>query len=476
MADKITIIHKSNFRYRLFILVSSILSTLISVVFTKNSNFIYLFVIPFSYGILTWFLAKSIKDIGPGLLMMFIALFVRYIVFVPIFIISGYNTYIYNNYPVNLFGESMLLMIYEMIVIMVSVYLYDLYFKKKEFIKNRFRKNELVFLYSIPNSFGIILMVIISLIFIYKEPALLNNYSFFLSPSEIKIIDVDIISGSKVGDSIIWWTKLLVTIYLFSYFYKKYILSNKEIYFILSIIFLILPSLFFDQRSRMSMLLPLVSSLFLLRIVYKKRKKIITSFFLIMITINMSILTAYKNFGGSTVSTAVDVLGFDQLSDLLNMYFAGVPNITAGINAKMVFGSHLSLNTFLNDLFGYTMGLAKNFDGYNSTKLYGDFLYGYGFNNGFYDQILPTIIHGYFYFGFLLSPIFTIIMIFSFMYFDHVTKTTKRLDYAFIFAMVSAIVGFAIPAGFYHLTINVMNILVPVLIFMYLNGKKIIQN
>ena len=222
----------------------------------------------------------------------------------------------------------------------------------------------------------------------------------------------------------------------------------------------------------MSMLLPIISSLFILRQVYKERSRMITVLFVIIIFGSMSILTIYKNLNESDLSKATEQVGTGTYSNLLNMYFAGLPNIIAGIDLKTNNVSNFSFDTLLNDIFGYTMGLSKDFSGINSTKIYGDYLSNYQLSKDFYDQILPTIIHGYFYFGFIFSPVFTVIMIFSFMFFDHIVLITKRLDFAFIFAWISAIVGFAIPGGLYHLTINLTNVLLPLLLISLINGVK----
>ena len=66
-------------------------------------------------------------------------------------------------------------------------------------------------------------------------------------------------------------------------------------------------------------------------------------------------------------------------------------------------------------------------------------------------------------------------MVWSFTYLDSIVKTTRRLDYAFLIASISAIVGFAVPGSLSHLTISSVNVLLPVLLIMYLNGSSRIK-
>tara|TARA_B110000114_G_scaffold185799_1_gene235026 strand:+ start:5092 stop:6477 length:1386 start_codon:yes stop_codon:yes gene_type:complete len=455
--------------YKLILLVLSLISSFVAIYYKSDDDFTFLFIIPLIYGLWTYWYSPKTENIGVGLFMLYCTLFFRYIVFPVVFVLSAYETYIYKSFPGGLMYKSMQLFVYEMLAILASVTYFDKKYKNKIKISSQNKKSFI----RIPKARGVIIMILISLGFIISDSSFIDKYSFFLNVEEMLNEIIEIGGGNGVADSIIIWTKILLTIFLFTFFYKRYLKRKSSFYFILSIVAFIIPSLFYASSSRMSMLLPLIASLFILRNTYHKRKKIITILILSFTSFSMLILTLYKNLSNSTISSAASFIDLDSSSNLLNMYFAGIPNIAAGISTNLKYSNNFGIDIFINDMLGSLMGLASSFPGQSSRMFFGEYIFGA--NSGTYDQILPTVIQGYFYFGFILAPIFSVIMVWFFTYLDSIVKTTRRLDYAFLIASISAIVGFAVPGSLSHLTISSVNVLLPVLLIMYLNGSSRIK-
>lgn len=140
----------------------------------------------------------------------------------------------------------------------------------------------------------------------------------------------------------------------------------------------------------------------------KKEKKILFVFLIMLFCIVVGALW-YKTTYQSALNTTG---GLNQFSQVLSEYFAGPQNIAASIQAvKINEGPDLKYIylDILNHVPYGTMFLPDSLKSVEtSTILFNHSLYR---TMGTYDQILPSVGQGYFWFGFLFAPLNTAIMV-----------------------------------------------------------------
>ena len=84
-------------------------------------------------------------------------------------------------------------------------------------------------------------------------------------------------------------------------------------------------------------------------------------------------------------------------------------------------------------------------------------------------MIIPTIVEGYYYFGFLFSTLFSVIIVCSIVVFDSIFYRTKRVEIAYITALVGAQAGWMLPGNFIIFMTGINMVLIPFLVLFLLN-------
>lgn len=154
----------------------------------------------------------------------------------------------------------------------------------------------------------------------------------------------------------------------------------------------------------------------------------------------------------------------DYFCKIMNAYFSGIPNIAASLNIpngyriSTFFGSLYSAIPFNSSLFGMKVIKLQNlFNECNNT----------------YGQIVPMISEGNYYFGFILSPVFSVVCsILAFKFGDEANKQNDPWHYiSYIFISIM----FAIAIIMYDMSIILIWLLewlVPMLILSNIAVKK----
>lgn len=452
------------------LLALSFISAVIS--FKLNAGpFVLMPLIPLTYGMLYWFLIPDKTIFGPGLTTMNLVLFIRYIIYPPLLRIDGYFD---NYYLESYIYIAIIVQIVEIIVILLTVR----YFSKLNISQNKkyilIRKDKKQTIKYFVNKYitkinpinvsmnGIIpiILTIIGLIIIYTHPNIYANKHFFLNNE--MIIAEKTFYETAAWSVVLRWAEILLPLFLVSLVYRR-----KKTLFWCTLI-LLLPNLFYEGHSRMSMLIPLIVTMFLLIKMFQEHKRKIFISIGSLAFISMVGLTLVKSFG----SASIQDVEFLRPSSMLNAYFSGTENVVIGLKANELYSDQISIQTFFNDMFRNGLGISSFFISPNNSSSF--------FNEAFYransyvsfDQIIPTVSQGIFYFGYFFFWILTFIMVSAVMFADNIYAKTNRIEFAWLFAFLSVGIAWAIPGSFQHLYILLHQTFLPLIAIMYLNMKS----
>src|SRR5699024_917835 len=166
---------------------------------------------------------------------------------------------------------AILLMILEIIVLFITIEVFaNRFYKedKKMVAKSKIKVNK--------NFIGLIFLLI-TLLVILIYPNLLERYSFVLTASEYKgNIELNLPFGS-LFPLMVSFSSMLLTITILNKFYKHYELKANSIWIYLSIFIVFLMASFIVGTSRFSMLIPMVTGMYVITSVYTPHNNRITT-------------------------------------------------------------------------------------------------------------------------------------------------------------------------------------------------------
>lgn len=394
-------------RWQIFILtfmtlVSIFVSVVLLVSFNKPTHYNLLFVLPlifvsymFVYAKMLWSLFDNI-----GITLILGLLFVRLVIAPFMMHLSGYNDTITLNVESNT-SIAILLVAYETIIIMTVLFLLV---KKRSYKEKKIKVNNLFFYINKKYIFVLILLVTIQIFTFVYTPGLLEGYRTVFSIKDTRFTHLEqTYITRKYATS--FGTKLsLVT---GQYLMKLLRLLLPSVIIILinrkkrnrcrqALSFAVLLTQFFVMDGAIARTIIYMLILFLLiSFIYsnKRIKKIAKIFFISSITV-ISYWVFRLNLIGGEINK--------YFSTMLNTYFSGINIVSGSLNLPREFSTRLQY--FLYDLlkaipYGNTLFSLEGTD----SQVYFNLI------NGTSGQIPTTIGLGYYYFGFLLSPIYSII-------------------------------------------------------------------
>lgn len=420
---------------------------------------ILLALIPISYGICFFMILPKKMVMGAGLCMMLIVTFLRYIVYPILFSHDRVNINLMKYYD-----SSIALTLFEMVFIFI---LLNRYYDFRKW-KTPYTKLEMDKI----NPIVPIILLIYTIGVYYFSPMVFADKHFILNAEEINV-ENDIVEHGIPGflTMPVSWGNVLIVSFIFSIFYNWYIKYHRKLYFYLSVMTIMCPCLFYTGHSRLSLLMPLIGSMFMLVKVYRNRAKTVIRLIGVYGILAILVLSWYK-FNTDSVST----VEFEMYSnaDSINAYFGGLKNMMIGLRAYESFGH--SLEVFVNDIFRNTMGISSFFvDNINNSV--------YIFNNSAYydssfmsaDQICPTIIEGALCFGMLFCFIPTLIMVKAISWLDKQWYKTSSIEFAYLFASIATLEGWCLPGNLMHLSTSIFNVVIPVSVLIIMNRKLSIK-
>lgn len=394
-------------------------------------------VLPFCFSFLLIIFNKLFQTLilkNPGLTTIIFISFMRYVILPYLMSDSGaLSIYLHDNSFLN---NGILLMIYEMICIFIGIFLF---YYKVRFIKTSsfkiskrlWNKRKLIVLIS----------VIAIVILFFTNRSLIGGFSLITKGA---VEDSGIIT-EKSSFAKILWTILTTWLYVFGVLVASanYNHSKKQKYIIYSVIytllFILITYISQDRISRWYTLMCALGGIYLLIHCFSDKKRLITLYIVVPVSILMISATLFKNFAESILTGNNEET---MLISTMDAYLAGPCSVSNSIALNDKY-KDIGFNSLAYDLVNNMPVVNHYFDTDKSTVyLYNQFLGRIFTIDGRGDQIIPLIGQGYTYFGYLFAPLLSILCLYFLSYFD--SKYTKSSGYyTYLYAFIACWIAVA---------------------------------
>lgn len=451
--------------YRIIVLILSLISVIsimLSDVQLPNNLIVLPLLFVCLYFLLPMFSRYMFNNIG--ITIVNITMLIRYVISPLLMSVYGVNVDIGMSTSIGSQTKAINLMIFEMVVIIITFCILH-----KRFYSN---KNEFREMKAKSNLFGWA-FVLFSFVIVLSNPEVLARYTFIWSASQLK--SKDVVESVSLFFLIVQLAQIVVTIGVINWMYKFYEYNKNIIWLFLSFIVIGISSSFITGTSRFSIILPLVTGLFTIYILYKNYRKVI-----IILSVGMSLLliavsTLLKQntiTSQSNTSIAESNSTFENLNTDLQLYFSGVSNVAHSIDTSYIYAP-FQFDAIIAELFRSVIFLNSLFGQHASSLTL--------FNEVFYqrplvsDQILPMIGQGYLYFGPYLAPILSVISIILVMVLDKKIYKSDSVFKIYIMSYLCIKLSLFFMANATIQMSFFTNFFIILLIISYLNKKFIVK-
>lgn len=438
-------------RYKRLIFLLSILAAFICLVQNTSSERIIVALLPLSYGIASQLLPSKLR-IGSGLAMMSLVLFIRYLIYPLLFHFQDLELQSFSS-----LNSAVIFMVIEQFVIILCIIF---------FVGHNYHEKGVAVMKPMSSVIPFLMFLLSFFIIVRFPEALVNRHSVFNTSD----INQEIINVRGFYTQPIMWGEIIIVTYLFNLFSIKYLKTKMSFWYLLAVAVLLFRCLFYSGHSRISLLIPFVTTVFVLVKSFGEKSKFTVLIIMAVGLVSLALLSAYKLFETGNGSEILASLDLSYGADSINEYFGGVKNVLHGLYAYETNGP--SLRVFLNDTFRNVMGLSSFFepDPVNSVTIFNTAVYRSALGQGF-DQICPTIIEGMLMFGKPFFFIPTVIMTYVCCLLDDAFYSTTNIGYAYLFAACAALIGWAIPGNYMHMCGIMFNTFIPIFILLKINER-----
>lgn len=449
----------------IIVLFTSIISMIISISFNKNEGYNLLFLLPITFLMLYFLIYRKIlfKNLRIFLTSFSIIAYIRYIAMPILIVVSGY----YDGRSVvspaeSSYRSACLLMIYEFIVVSVAVIIFEKKYNNK-YIENKneieLPKNKMIYLIFI----GIAIIVAI----IY--PQALKMFSFInpgISGEDVYLTTLP--TNIAIATYILFTGKYLIYILVISYLYKKYKVNRNAIYKGLAFLATFINISIFYGLNRSDLVIPACASI-LLYIKLFKDKNVFK-----YIIIGILVISLVSSIGETRqlASISKNQSKLVDVTDMVQGYFGGVYNVAISIETYDYYPESRSLYRVIYDTARPFIGInlfLKNVD----MEFTNDF-----FNRRIYfsdhtAQIIPIIGQGYIHFGYILSPILEILIIYMAYFLEKLMKKTSRIELIYLIYICLIRMGFIMGQNTGNMA-NELSMNLVLFIIIYIINNKIV--
>jgi len=438
--------------------------------FVENEEFKLIWLLPISYMIcFNVYLFKSfINNKVKIFRMVFITVgFLRYIV-APIcmMLTKDYSNvsavYIPSAIQIK---DAIFLMCYEIFIYTAFLFVIDISNKKNNarISDVKITSNRLMYYLFIALTGALIIM----------NPVALSYFTFII-PKNNELTTAATLSGGNIMIQIAIMcsivSKSLIFIMMISWCKNKYDKSDKKQYVFLAIVVTLINACIYYGISMSQFLFNLIASMTIFFLLFPQYKKIA----IITISIMGIIILFVMNVARNRYDFYENEEGIQKLllttQTKIEGYFGGINNVAIGLETANQYSENRNIENLLFDFIRPIVGvniLVKDMD-----LLYSNVYFNYTyFQDDMTAVIFPTITQGYFYFGYMFSPLLGILLIYISVRLEQAIIRTRKLEYIFFFSISLMRLGTLMGANI-NLQINdlSMQILVPI-ILIYLNDK-----
>lgn len=407
--------YRINLIYRLIIFSFGIISSILMIVYNKKNNgYEYYFLVPLIFSFM-YLICSRISSVMNrlGILVLNIVLIMKYIAMPLTSCLSNY--YISRGFPplIDDIRKSIFLTIYELIAVMLTANFFIPKFYKKGFIQSTYIRFKDI------NNKGIYLtMISISIIAIIINPGLRQEFIPYFFKSDLNEALYFEKSFGVLGMIVTFSRNIFVLLIIYC-LKKSYDKKEKYIYPILSIFVVVLDLFFTSGMSRWTIIIPGLTYLVLLMIIFKKHRRTIIIIFGGAISISFFSMTMIKSFGNKDISNSItSEANLNWLAEYIRAYFIGPKSVALSYPVNEYFKS-LNINSItimFNDIFSSVPGISSltTYE-YSTPYVFNYFIY---YNHIAKDAIVPLISQGYVYFGFIFAPILSCLSVIMMMWLE----------------------------------------------------------
>lgn len=390
--------------------------------------------------------------------------FARFVV-LPFFIV--FNDYYGGRSPEPPLASSMetaiYLMVYELIIVTIVIGVLD-YFQNKKY---KARDTEKPF-DETKSYFGYRVFIVVAILATIGIPGVISSISLFIPKPDL----VDVMEDSSVlhmlGGYMFILAKQLVFIMVTWWAYKKHAATNQMLYVWIAIVALFMNIGIFTGTNRSDIVLVAIVSLVTFRLLFPKYFKMVVFFVVAMIVGIVIIMSTVRNIASISGGTS----GVTDFTDNLQVYFGGPYNVAMALETKLIFPQAQHWSVLFFDIFRPMIGVnifVKNLP-FDYSNLFFNQRYFYSDHT---TQILPMIGQGNLFFGYLLSPIFSVLVVCLAYFIQSKIDRTRSIEMFYFLTLVCTRMGMLMGQN----TMNIINDLsynLALFLIVYYVNKKIV--
>ena len=398
------------------------------------STLMPLLLVPLVYAIFIVFFAGIFYYIdSPGMIILNALYFVRYFPY-PLLMLF------YNHYYIEDYSKGIWLLLYEETICAVVLY-FLIRRRQKEFI-NSVEINDCFSsasnLYAATLIFSVLSVGIIAI-----NPSILLNYNIIFGLTSEKLKHIELVQSSLSVSSfdiiVLDITRLLIPASIGVSFAEMYNKTQKNIAYILSLFFAVsLSMVIMSGVDRGTVVLNGIAIGFIIYKIFPQKRKATNVIVVVSAAIIVLNLVVVRLIVSESSTGLTRYGGIERILEYIQAYVAGIKNMDITIRMKQEYGQYVTFTTPFNDLFANVPFLSRIVDVGNLSSKY--------FNNSYgrigTDQIMPLIGNGLMYFGYVFSPIFSIIMLRVVFWCDEKYRSSNDVFSVFIWSYASTLLTF----------------------------------
>ncbi|MCA1026258.1 capsule biosynthesis protein CapI [Cytobacillus kochii] len=440
------------------------LSTMISVFVAYNvahPGYRNLFLLPLIYGVVyVIFISPIRRRLNNIFIHVFIAVsFTRYVILPLLITMTKYYGGRSTIPPLSeSFHSAIYLMSYELIIVSLFTFIIFKNYKKPSNRLNKVLK---------PPSSIFIYILFISLSFGMTTlfPQALKSFSFLKVSDDFRDFGQGPLFVTLLTYCLVI-AKYLIFIIILNLLNKKFTSSGNKFYIFLSFLLVLFSISIYFGDNRADFIITAIASILLFFKLYPQVIKRSLIPFLLSILLVTSFINDQRNHASLSG-------GEDKLLDVtstLQIYLGGPYNVAIAIEAAHLNEGERKLWHLGHELLRPVLGLnliLKEIDIKPSSTFFNERI----FFSDHVSQIIPIIGQGYFYLGFLFSPIIMILYLLLVKYFIKIQDNHNRIDMYFFLSIPIARIGFAMGQNGSILANDISFFLLLFIIIYYINNR-----
>lgn len=418
--------------FNILIIVTSVISIVLCIRNLQYSAYNYLFILPTTYIIIYPFINKLSTTAPNNIITTYMVMILMWLrmVLIPLYGASS-DMFMYNGERTTEdIDTAILLIMYEAIIISIALYLFSN--KEQKYANNTVKLDGNQIIY-----WGLIFVAII-LFFTVGRHMQLFEFG-------IKTIGEDVERTGDIIDTRLIIVRRIISsgyLFLFMIFIEKMRIryneenKNKYPYYAIGAAILMICIIVGERRSA-QLYIAFASCWTLIRLFPSNQNGIVRLISVAAVVV-LSLMTIYKQFNAFLYDSYAEALISTDVEDglsprLLDSYLYGVNTVSSNIAYGNV--ANLDITNLLYDIvrsiFGFSFFVKGEMD--LTSELYNMYLYSGEQKTGL---LLSSVGYGYAYFGFILSPLFTIINIIIMILLETKMRLCKSLEMSYIWAYI----------------------------------------